>query len=50
MKRVLINGAKGMLSAQAAQVLSQHHDVIVLGQQKNLTLSLVPDLVMQKPS
>ncbi|WP_322820886.1 NAD-dependent epimerase/dehydratase family protein [Chloroflexus sp.] len=32
MKRVLINGAKGMLSAQVAQVLSQHHDVIVLGQ------------------
>ncbi|WP_322490404.1 NAD-dependent epimerase/dehydratase family protein [Chloroflexus sp.] len=31
MTRVLINGSTGMLSVQAAQLLSQQHEVIVLG-------------------
>jgi len=33
MMRVLINGAKGMLSARVAQLLSQQYEVIVLGRQ-----------------
>ncbi|MBO9373226.1 MAG: NAD-dependent epimerase/dehydratase family protein [Chloroflexus sp.] len=33
MTRVLINGAKGMLSARVAQLLSQQDEVIVLGRQ-----------------
>lgn len=31
MTRVLINGSTGMLSVRAAQLLSQQHEVIVLG-------------------